>query len=157
MKYFGTDGIRGTYGDREISEPFFNALGRAAAGFLSDRLGGGKIVVGGDTRASTDALKKAFCSGLAEGGAQFEDVGVLPTPALAYCVTFKGAKMGAITFPISANKLCVLSVTTFSLVSNVCKIQMIIVATKMTVKAFCIKSFALSHIKSMTLFKDGNL
>lgn len=95
MKYFGTDGVRGTYGDREISEPFFNALGRAAAGLLADRLGGGKIVVGGDTRASTDALKKAFCRGLAEGGAQYEDVGVLPTPALAYCVTFKGAKMGA--------------------------------------------------------------
>ena len=31
MKYFGTDGIRGTYGDTEISEPFFEALGRAAA------------------------------------------------------------------------------------------------------------------------------
>ena len=33
MKYFGTDGIRGTYGDTEISEPFFAArdseIGRA--------------------------------------------------------------------------------------------------------------------------------
>ena len=43
MKYFGTDGIRGTYGDIEISEPFFNALGKATADWISEN-GGGKIV-----------------------------------------------------------------------------------------------------------------
>ncbi len=94
MKYFGTDGIRGTYGDFEIREPFFEALGFAAAEFVNEN-GGGKIVVGGDTRASTDALKSAFCSGLKKAGAEFEDVGVLPTPALAFCVIKKSAKMGA--------------------------------------------------------------
>lgn len=65
MKYFGTDGIRGKYGDFEIREPFFKALGLAAAEFVSEN-GGGKIVVGGDTRASTNTLKSAFCSGLME-------------------------------------------------------------------------------------------
>ncbi len=94
MKYFGTDGIRGTYGDIEISEPFFAALGLAVSDLLKLN-GGGKIVVGGDTRASTDTLKSAFCVGLAKGGAQFEDLGVLPTPALAYGVLAHGAKMGA--------------------------------------------------------------
>lgn len=94
MKYFGTDGIRGTYGDTEISEPFFAALGVAAAEYLAEN-GGGKIVVGGDTRASTDALKAAFCGGLEKGGAEFEDLGVLPTPALAYGVLSRGAAMGA--------------------------------------------------------------
>lgn len=94
MKYFGTDGIRGTYGDIEISEPFFAALGLAVSDLLKLN-GGGKIVVGGDTRASTDTLKSAFCGGLAKGGAQFEDLGVLPTPALAYGVLAHGAKMGA--------------------------------------------------------------
>ena len=94
MKYFGTDGIRGTYGDIEISEPFFNALGKATADWISEN-GGGKIVVGGDTRASTDVLKQAFCDGLKYGGAEFEDLGVLPTPALAYGVLVRGAKMGA--------------------------------------------------------------
>ena len=94
MKYFGTDGIRGTYGDTEISEPFFEALGRAAADWLAEN-GGGKIVVGGDTRASTDALKAAFVSGLEKGGAACEDLGVLPTPALAYGVLAHGAAAGA--------------------------------------------------------------
>ena len=94
MKYFGTDGIRGTYGNTEISEPFFVALGRAAADWLAEN-GGGKIVVGGDTRASTDALKAAFVSGLEKGGAACEDLGVLPTPALAYGVLAHGAAAGA--------------------------------------------------------------
>ncbi len=94
MKYFGTDGIRGTYGDKEISEPFFEALGKAVADWLSEN-GGGKIVVGGDTRASTDVLKAAFISGLKSKGGEFEDLGVLPTPALAYGVIAHSAKMGA--------------------------------------------------------------
>lgn len=94
MKYFGTDGIRGTYGEFEISEPFFVALGKATADWLAEN-GSGKIVVGGDTRASTDVLKMAFCDGLKSGGAQFEDLGVLPTPALAYGVLARNAKMGA--------------------------------------------------------------
>ena len=29
MKYFGTDGIRGKYGDFEVSEPFYEGLGEA--------------------------------------------------------------------------------------------------------------------------------
>ena len=29
MKYFGTDGIRGKYGDFEVSEPFYEGLAEA--------------------------------------------------------------------------------------------------------------------------------
>ncbi len=96
MKYFGTDGIRGTYGDTEISEPFFKALGLAVADYIKEKFPeGGKIVVGGDTRASTASLKDAFLEGVVAGGVSCEDVGVLPTPALAYCVLKKGATFGA--------------------------------------------------------------
>lgn len=98
MKYFGTDGIRGTYGDAQIREPFFNALGRAVAEYALANFGGAKapkIVAGGDTRASSDSLKAAFIAGAREGGADCEDVGVLPTPALAYCVLEKSAAFGA--------------------------------------------------------------
>lgn len=96
MKYFGTDGIRGTYGELQISEPFFRALGMGVAEYMARRAPDGKIVVGGDTRASTDSLKAAFLEGLSEGGFKnAEDVGVLPTPALAYCVLKRGAYFGA--------------------------------------------------------------
>ena len=75
MKYFGTDGIRGTYGDFEVSEPFYYNLGKAVAGILAEISKDAKIVVGGDTRASTDSLKEAFCNGLEACGAKFEDFG----------------------------------------------------------------------------------
>ncbi len=93
MKYFGTDGIRGTYGDFEIREPFFYALGKAAAKLAREK--NGKLVVGADTRASSESLKDAFCKGLRDGGAQALDLGVLPTPALAYAVLKLDADMGA--------------------------------------------------------------
>ena len=60
MKYFGTDGIRGTYGDLEISEPFFYALGKALAELVDQQYKNKFVVVGGDTRASTASLKEAF-------------------------------------------------------------------------------------------------
>ena len=54
-----------------------------------------------------------------------------------------GLKIGTIKFPSIASKLSVEFVTIFNFASNVCKNQMMIVATKMTVNAFVIKSFAL--------------
>ena len=96
MKYFGTDGIRGTYGDVEISEPFFNALGKAVAEYVCENSPENKfIVVGGDTRASTDCLKNAFIQGVQDGGVKCRDMGVLPTPALAYAVLHTSAYLGA--------------------------------------------------------------
>ena len=82
MKYFGTDGIRGTYGDIEVSEPFFYALGRALAELVEQSYQNNFVVVGGDTRASTKSLKDAFLKGAQEGGLRCEDMAVLPTPAL---------------------------------------------------------------------------
>ena len=52
------------------------------------------VVVGGDTRASTKSLKDAFLKGAQEGGLRCEDMAVLPTPALAYCVLAKNAQFG---------------------------------------------------------------
>ena len=95
MKYFGTDGIRGKYGDFEVSEPFYEGLGEACADALSEKCGGGLVVVGCDTRASSESLKESFCRGLERRGIKFEDMGVLPTPALAYAVLKRGAKLGA--------------------------------------------------------------
>lgn len=94
MKYFGTDGIRGSYGDFEVSEPFYRNLGAACADALADG-GGGFAVAGCDTRASSDSLKAAFCEGFASRGGKVEDMGVLPTPALAYAVLERKAALGA--------------------------------------------------------------
>jgi len=42
------------------------------------------VVVGGDTRTSSDALKHAFISGLLAGGSRGYDTGLVPTPTLAF-------------------------------------------------------------------------
>jgi len=44
----------------------------------------GNVVVGSDTRTSSDALKHAVISGLLAAGSQCEDAGVVPTPTLGF-------------------------------------------------------------------------
>lgn len=76
---FGTDGVRGV-ANRELTPTFVLALARAAA----EVLGGGRWVVGRDTRRSGPLLQAALSAGLAAQGAEVVDLGVLPTPGIAY-------------------------------------------------------------------------
>ncbi len=75
MKLFGTSGIR------RVAD---NGLVELA---LKTGLVVGKVhssvVVGCDTRTSSDAIKHAFISGLLAAGSKCYDVGVIPTPTLA--------------------------------------------------------------------------
>jgi phosphoglucosamine mutase len=73
---FGTDGVRGA-ALTELTPEFVAALGRAAAAVL----GPGRWIVGRDTRSSGAQLAAAFTAGL---GASVYDLGVVPTPAVAY-------------------------------------------------------------------------
>ena len=66
-----------------------------------------------------------------------------------------GAKIGAITPAANARILSLESDTIFRCRSKVCKNQIAIVATKMTVKALCRKSFALSQSRWPTFFAPG--
>lgn len=79
MGLFGTDGIRGTFGDFPICEQFFCQLGKILA-FVAQ---GGHFMVAKDTRASGDVLEKALCDGLVSCGAQVTMCGILPTPVLS--------------------------------------------------------------------------
>ncbi|MCX6519448.1 MAG: phosphoglucosamine mutase [Actinobacteria bacterium] len=76
MLRFGTDGVRGR-ALTELTPDYVASLGRAAAAVL----GGGRWVVGRDTRESGPRLVSALVAGL---GAEVIDLGVVPTPALAY-------------------------------------------------------------------------
>ena len=79
MLRFGTDGVRGT-ALIELTEDYVEALGRAAARVL----GGGRWLIGRDTRESGRVLQAALARGLARGGGEPVDCGMLPTPALAH-------------------------------------------------------------------------
>jgi phosphoglucosamine mutase len=76
---FGTDGVRGV-AHVELTTPLVTALGRAAARVL----GNGTWLIGRDTRQSGPSLAAALAEGLASEGAEVIDVGVLPTPAVAF-------------------------------------------------------------------------
>lgn len=75
MKLFGTSGIR-RIADRSLVELALKA-GLAVGQVYAD------VVIGGDTRTSSDAIKHAFISGVLTAGGRCCDAGVMPTPTLA--------------------------------------------------------------------------
>ena len=76
---FGTDGVRGI-ANVELTTDLVLALGRAVARTITATT----FLVGRDTRRSGPMLQAALSAGLASEGADVVDVGVLPTPALAW-------------------------------------------------------------------------
>jgi phosphoglucosamine mutase len=77
--WFGTDGIRGS-ANTELTPELVMALGRAVARTIAATT----FLIGRDTRKSGPMLQAALGAGLASEGADVVDVGVLPTPALAW-------------------------------------------------------------------------
>ena len=75
MQLFGTSGIRGVVDSWLFRLALQVGL---AVGKLYHR-----VVVGGDTRTSTSAMKQAVMAGLLAAGSRGYDAGVLPTPTLA--------------------------------------------------------------------------
>ncbi len=79
MLRFGTDGVRAE-AFTQLTVEFARALGAASARTLD----GDTIVVGRDTRESGPALQQAFAEGAASNGVAVRDLGVVPTPAVAW-------------------------------------------------------------------------
>lgn len=79
MKYFGTDGIRGIYGDM-LTESVALKCGNALSRLCHKR----KVIVGRDNRPSGKNLSRCLCSGLVFGGVSVIDVGVATTPSISY-------------------------------------------------------------------------
>ena len=93
-RLFGTDGARGV-ANTELTCETAMAIGRAAAMVLTE-VGHKRpqVVIGKDTRASSDMLEAALTAGLCSVGADVISLGVLPTPAVAYLVKKYGADAG---------------------------------------------------------------
>ena len=85
-RLFGTDGVRGI-ANTELTCERAMAIGRAAATVLADGCRRRPtFVIGSDTRASSDMLSAALIAGLCSVGADVIQLGVIPTPAVAYLV-----------------------------------------------------------------------
>ncbi len=83
-KYFGTDGIRGTAGKDPMTKDFAFRLGWAAGTILGKGKSKPLILIGRDTRLSGPWLQEALQAGLECSGMRVIDLGVFPTPGVAY-------------------------------------------------------------------------
>jgi phosphoglucosamine mutase len=96
-RLFGTDGVRGI-ANIDLTAELALDLAVAAAHVLGDAgaFEGHRpvAVVGRDPRASGEFLLSAVSAGLASAGVDVLDVGVLPTPAVAYLTDSLGADLG---------------------------------------------------------------
>ena len=89
-RYFGTDGVRGVFGE-DLTPDLVERLGRAATLWV----GGGRVLVGRDTRASGPELEQALARGISSAGGIAVLAGVLPTPAVALLAEDLGAVVSA--------------------------------------------------------------
>lgn len=93
-RLFGTDGARGVANSELTCELAMN-IGKAAAMVLTDSKNKHpKILIGKDTRISSDMLENALVAGLCSVGADVILLGVVPTPAVAYLVRKYNADAG---------------------------------------------------------------
>ncbi|GAP02308.1 phosphoglucosamine mutase [Fructobacillus pseudoficulneus] len=97
LKYFGTDGVRGI-ANQGLTPELALKLGRAGGAILTrhndnpDRQP--VVVVGKDTRISSEMLQEALIAGLLSVGVDVLNLGVITTPAVAYLVESLEADAG---------------------------------------------------------------
>ena len=92
MLSFGTDGVRGR-ALTELTTSYVASLGSAAGRVL----GGGRWLIGRDTRESGPVLEASLVAGLRAAGAEPLSLGVVPTPALAHLSAVTGVPAAMIT------------------------------------------------------------
>jgi len=85
----GVSGIRGVVGDF-LTPSLACSFAQAFGTFV----GGGRVVLGRDTRASGDMLKHAVACGLLATGCEVVDVGIQPTPTIQVYVGATNARGG---------------------------------------------------------------
>ena len=94
-KYFGTDGIRGTVNEGNITGEKFFKFGLASGTYFKNQKKTKQIaIIAKDTRLSGYTLEPALVSGLVSGGMHVFTLGPLPTNGLAMLTKFMKANMG---------------------------------------------------------------
>lgn len=93
-RLFGTDGARGV-ANTELTPELAMNIGRAAAMVLINKdTEHPKVLIGKDTRLSSDLLEGALIAGLCSVGANVVKLGVVPTPAVAFLIEKYNADAG---------------------------------------------------------------
>jgi phosphoglucosamine mutase len=95
-KLFGTDGIRGIAGEAPLDATAIFATGLALAHSLRETAANPSVILGRDTRESSDWIAATLAAGLNQAGAQVESAGIVPTPAVAFLARTKGFQAGVV-------------------------------------------------------------
>ena len=94
-KYFGTDGIRGTVNQGNITGEKFFKFGLASGTYFKNLKKSKQVaIIAKDTRLSGYTLEPALVSGLVSGGMHVFTLGPLPTNGLAMLTKSMKANMG---------------------------------------------------------------
>src|SRR5665647_3555066 len=95
-RLFGTDGVRGI-ANKELTPALAFQLGQAGALALTNKTHHKpKILIGKDTRISSDMLEAALTAGVCSVGAEAVLLGVIPTPAVAHLTREYKADAGVV-------------------------------------------------------------
>lgn len=97
-RLFGTDGVRGEANIGLCPELAYR-MGRAAALYFGEKAEGERrpvIVIGRDTRLSGSMFENALAAGICSAGGQVVQIGVIPTPGIAYLAQQLGAVCGIV-------------------------------------------------------------
>ena len=95
-KLFGTDGIRGVVGENLTAEMAYRVGQSVATVLMEDKGSRPTVVIGKDTRISSDMLENALIAGICSVGGDVKPVGDIPTPGVAYLTVQEKADAGIV-------------------------------------------------------------
>jgi phosphoglucosamine mutase len=95
-KLFGTDGIRAVAGEAPLDPRTIHAVGLALAHTLRRDTANPGVILGMDTRESSEWISATIANGLREGGATVEGAGVITTPGIAFLARKHGFHAGVV-------------------------------------------------------------
>ena len=93
---FGTDGIRGVAGEYPLDPHTVFAIGRALGTRLAEKNAKACVLIGQDTRESSDWISRALARGLQSANVQVASAGVITTPGVAYLTRTHGFSAGIV-------------------------------------------------------------
>lgn len=93
---FGTDGIRGVAGQYPLDERTVEIIGRALGMRLAAKHPGVQVVIGQDTRESSEWIAELLARGLASQSVSAVEAGVITTPGVAYLARTRAFAAGIV-------------------------------------------------------------
>jgi phosphoglucosamine mutase len=93
---FGADGIRGIAGQWPLVPQGVMGIGQALGRFLLAGTRSPGVVIGRDTRPSSESLSRSLIEGMRDLGIHVIDLGVMTTPGIAFLTRRENAALGVI-------------------------------------------------------------